>query len=371
MKNTLLIIRWIVGLLFIFSGLVKINDPLGLSFKMQEFFEVWGIPFFNNFSLGLSIMMNVLEVGCGIGLLLGFRMSLISRILLVLIVFFTFLTGYALLSGKIKTCGCLGDCLPLTPAMSFAKDLVLLVLIVVLFVYNKDIKPYFNRFVTNAILMLSLVASIFAQDIVLNYLPFVDCLPFKAGNNIVEQMQKPKNYVPDSTVITYQYKKNGKTIEFDQSHFPADFDSTYEYINRFDKLIRKGTGEAKITDFALQTASGNDTTQALFATPKYVLMIGNTFPSNFDKWLLSLTQIKNYCSANHLPFFYVTSQGEDEIKRLEKENVTVLRCDVTTVKTAARTNSTIFLMNNATIFKKISSQDLNKVLNGLEMLKRL
>ena len=45
MKGLLTIIRYVVGVLFIFSGLVKANDPMGLSYKMQEFFEVWGIHF--------------------------------------------------------------------------------------------------------------------------------------------------------------------------------------------------------------------------------------------------------------------------------------------------------------------------------------
>ena len=124
MKKALLVIRWLVGLLFIFSGLIKVNDPLGLSYKMQEFFEVWGIDFMNKYTLGMALIMNMLEVGCGVALLIGFRQKFTTRLLLLLIIFFTFLTGYALFSGKIKTCGCLGDCLPLSAAQSFIKDLM-------------------------------------------------------------------------------------------------------------------------------------------------------------------------------------------------------------------------------------------------------
>src|SRR6195952_3625030 len=140
MKTGLTIARIIVGILFIFSGLVKANDPLGLSYKMQEFFEVWGWNFFNDFTLSFSILMIAFEIIAGVAVLLGWRMKLFSWLLLLLIIFFTFLTGYALFSGKIKTCGCFGDCLPLTPAQSFGKDIFLLILILVLFVNNKKIK---------------------------------------------------------------------------------------------------------------------------------------------------------------------------------------------------------------------------------------
>src|SRR3954452_23905714 len=134
MKIALSITRIIVGVLFIFSGLIKANDPMGLSYKMQEFFEVWGLNFLDNYTLAFAIIMNTFEIVAGVAVLLGWRMRLFSWLLLLLIIFFTFLTGYALFSGKIKTCGCFGDCIPLTPTQSFIKFLVLTVMIIFIFV---------------------------------------------------------------------------------------------------------------------------------------------------------------------------------------------------------------------------------------------
>lgn len=114
MKAVWMIIRWVVGLLFIFSGLVKANDPLGLSYKMQEFFEVWNLHQFNEYTLALSIAMIGFEIIAGVAVIVGWQMRLFSWLLLLLIVFFTFLTGYAVISGKIKECGCFGNCIPLT-----------------------------------------------------------------------------------------------------------------------------------------------------------------------------------------------------------------------------------------------------------------
>ncbi|MDQ3277171.1 MAG: DoxX family protein, partial [Bacteroidota bacterium] len=134
-------VQIIVGLLFIVSGLVKANDPIGLSYKMQEFFELWSAGFssgsfaatalstMHGASLGLSIFMITLEIVAGVALLLGWQKKAILGLLLLLIVFFTFLTGYAYLSGKFTNCGCFGDCLPITPLTSFLKDIALLLLI--------------------------------------------------------------------------------------------------------------------------------------------------------------------------------------------------------------------------------------------------
>src|SRR5215813_9061893 len=127
MKYVINIARIIVGVLFIFSGLIKANDPLGLSYKMQEFFEVWNIHWLDNYTLAFSIIMIVFEIVAGVAILLGWKMKLFSWLLLLLIIFFTFLTGYAFLSGKVKECGCFGNCIPLTADQSFMKDLALFV----------------------------------------------------------------------------------------------------------------------------------------------------------------------------------------------------------------------------------------------------
>ncbi len=145
MKSIVSVIRIIVGVLFIFSGLVKAIDPLGLAYKMQEFFEIWAqsgfLPGFmhllNDFALPFSIIMITFEIVAGVAVLVGWRMNLFSWLLLLLIIFFTFLTGYAYLSGKFRSCGCFGDCIPITPQVSFIKDIFLTVFIVIIFAYRK------------------------------------------------------------------------------------------------------------------------------------------------------------------------------------------------------------------------------------------
>src|ERR1700733_15384286 len=93
MKRLLNSSRFAVGVLFIFSGLVKANDPLGLSYKMQEFFEVWNFHWLDNFTLSFSILMIVFEIVAGVAILLGWRMKLFSWLLLLLIIFLPFLPG--------------------------------------------------------------------------------------------------------------------------------------------------------------------------------------------------------------------------------------------------------------------------------------
>jgi len=369
MKTLLTIVRWVVGLLFIFSGLVKANDPLGLSYKMQEFFEVWGWQSLNGYTLSLAFIMNVFEVLAGVAVIIGWRMKLFSWLLLLLIIFFSFLTGYAMFSGKFKSCGCFGDCLPLTPAQSFTKDIVLLLLIIVLFVNAHKIYSLLKPWLSAMLLLACVVVVIVGQLYVLQHLPFVDCLPYKKGNNILEQMKKPAGAVSDSTVIIFQYKKDGKQVEFDNNNFPKDFDSTYQYIGRTEKKVREGTGEAKITDFSLVSLSGTDTTQAIFnQRNRYILVFVKDFTDASEWKNEKFTTVLDELRIRNVDFLFVTADA-DGAKKWFNNWSRILKCDVTVIKTAARVTPTFFVMQGANVLGKYSYADADEVYDQMDTTK--
>ena len=360
MKKTILnTVRLLVGILFIFSGLIKANDPLGLSYKMQEFFEVWNMPALDSYSLALSIMMIAFEILAGVAVILGWRMRLFAWLLLLLIIFFSFLTAYAVLSGKIRECGCFGNCIPLQAMGSFIKDLILLLLISLIFIYRNEIQSGISKNNSLLILSLTMVFSFSIQWYALRYLPLVDCLPFKKGANIPEKMIPHAGAIPDSTVINFVYEKNHKTMEFTADQLPADLDSSYTFIKRYDKLIRKGNAEPEIKDFSLTTESGIDRTLKILNQPGYQLMlISRNFPQKNPRWNKSFTLLYTLAKSKNIPVFLVTS-NRTEANNYLNENaldnvIPVLGCDATAVKTAARADPTLYLLKKGTILNKWS-----------------
>ncbi|MEI9807755.1 MAG: MauE/DoxX family redox-associated membrane protein [Bacteroidota bacterium] len=187
MKLSVNISRILVGLLFIFSGLIKANDPHGLSYKMQEFFELWGMDKYNSWTLLLSVLMNAFEIIAGFALLLGWRIRLFIWLLLLLILFFTFLTGYTYITGKPTNCGCFGDCIPITAKTSFLKDVALTVLIAFLFWQQKNIRPLLPGKANTIAMLLVTIFSFGIQWYTLNYLPVFDCLPYKKGRTLLNK----------------------------------------------------------------------------------------------------------------------------------------------------------------------------------------
>ncbi len=363
-KSLLLIARILVGILFIFSGLIKANDPLGLSFKMQEFFEVWGMHGLNNYTLFLSVVMITLEIIAGVAVLLGWKMNFFSWLLLILILFFTFLTGYALFSGKIRECGCFGDCIPLQAYHSFIKDLILLGLITFIFSNRKMIQAAIPVRYTLMILFFSLIFTFSFQWYVLQHLPVVDCLPFKVGNNINEKMKIPPGALPDSTVITFVYDKKGKEVEFTADKFPDDFnDQDYKFLKRYDKVVRKGTALPQIRDFSLTTENGTDTTQAILSDPQYQFLVFTNGTRNVGEgWKDNFHALHLELQKENIPVHFVTSNAANTRAWLQETlgnaPVSVLTCDATAIKTAARVNPTFYLVNRGIVMNKWSYADL-------------
>lgn len=370
MKKTFLdTSRLLVGILFIFSGLIKANDPLGLSYKMQEFFEVWNMPAMDAYTLGFSIIMIVFEIVAGVAVILGWRMRLFAWLLLLLIIFFSFLTGYAVISGKIRECGCFGNCIPLQAMGSFIKDLILLFLISILFIYRKEIKPATSKINSLFILALTIIFSFSIQWYALRYLPLVDCLPFKIGANIQEKMKPPVNAVQDSTVIRFVYEKNSKIMEYTADQLPADLDSSYTFIKRYDKLIRKGNAEPEIKDFILIGESGNDSTRQILDKPGYQLMlISRNFPQSNPHWDKSFLLLYILAKSKNISIFLVSSNRPEAEAWLNanalgktsshSEGIPIFGCDATAVKTAARADPTLYLLKKGTILNKWSFASL-------------
>lgn len=369
MKIVVNIIRTIVGVLFIFSGLVKANDPHGLSYKMQEFFERWAadgfLPSFLNwlhqFSLEFSIIMIALEIVVGVGLLLGAYKKFFVWITFLLMIFFTWLTGYAALSGKIATCGCFGDCFPLSSMQSFMKDIILIVLSIILLFGIKHIKPLFSRGLSNILLALAVLFSFGFQWYVLRKMPVVDCLPFKVGNNIMELRKMPANAIPDKKEYRFIYEKEGRQKEFSIKDLP---DSSWTFVSRRDVILEKGSNnEPLIKDYILTTPSGIDSTQAILSNDAdyylfYVTNIGKTENS----WENDFKNIYEYARRSGRVVYIITADPENASTFFNQHlnlNIPILSLDATAFKTAARTNPELYLMHGPIVKNKWGRTSLN------------
>lgn len=216
------------------------------------------------------------------------------------------------------------------------------------------------------------VASIWLQLFVLKHLPVVDCLPFKIGNNISEKMKMPANAIPDSVVMTFVYEKGGSQVEFTADNFPDDFnDSIYKFINRYDKLVRKGkNNEPPIKGFSLSGITNIDSTTFILNLPYTIILFEEKPKDNIESWKEKFYQIDDLADKNNIPLFIVANSLDEYGQKRNSEKrwaeKQILKCDFTAIRTAARANPTLYLLKNGTIEGKWSYADLDKAFKVIQ-----
>jgi uncharacterized membrane protein YphA (DoxX/SURF4 family) len=371
MKNALIwFCRIAVGLLFIFSGLIKINDPLGFSYKLEEYFEVFHITFLNGSALSLAILLCSLEIILGFALLIGVRAKQVAWGLLLLIIFFAFLTFYSAYFKVVQTCGCFGDAIPLTPWQSFSKDLVLLVLILVLFVQKQAIKPLFKPKTGDQLLIGSVVVSITLGLYTYNFLPVIDFLPYKVGANLPDEMKTPPGAQPDQFELTYilKNKKTGATkVMTDKEYLATNIwkDNNWQIEGTPESRLLKKGFTPKIVDLSIQDAQGNDYTKELLANPFYNMIIVANDLSKTNEGAISRI---NALAANLIQNFnmrvvLVTSNAPASAQAFSKQHHLVMElyfADGVPLKTMVRANPGILLLKNGTVINKWHYHNLPK-----------
>jgi uncharacterized membrane protein YphA (DoxX/SURF4 family) len=261
----------LVGVLFIFSGFVKADDPMGFGYKLQEYFSVFGTESLDPFAFYMSMLFSTFEIWLGFTLLLGVWRNFTAWTLLLLIVFFSFLTFYSAYFNKVTDCGCFGDAIHLTPWQSFSKDLILLLLILVIVANRRLIVPIFKRQTGKSIAWIAFFLALGLNVYAFIFLPPVNFRPYKTGNNIAQMMKLPPNARKDSIVMTFIYQKNGQEKAFTMDQL-ANIDSTWTFKERKDNVIREGD-KPLIHDFSIFTLDGEEVTQKFLEDSGYKLMI--------------------------------------------------------------------------------------------------
>lgn len=347
MKNKInYIARILVGCLFIFSGAIKINDPVGTSIKLHEYFDVFSndiASFFQVFvpmALVIAVILSVMEVALGFALLVNWKMKITSWVTLILMTFFTFLTFYSAYFNKVTDCGCFGDAIKLTPWESFTKDIILMVLIVPIFILRRESEGRMKKANSNLIVGISTLLSLVFAITAIMYLPFKDFRAYKIGVNIQTAMQpsEPLEYL-------YVLEKDGKQEEFKE--YPTDPD--YKFI-KMD--VMNPEAQPKITDFAIWNDDG-DFTEKLFEGKKLLIILYNV--EKAKRKFKNINTLVAACEQKGIEPWVLTASSAEQFEEFRHEvqlAAPYYFADATVLKTMIRSNPGLMLLKDGTILGK-------------------
>ena len=359
MKAIVALSRIFVGVLFIISGLIKLNDPLGFSYKLQEYFsvDVLNIPFLEPYALAISVLVVVFEVVLGVFLLIGYKPKFTVWSLLLMIVFFTFLTFYSAYFDKVKDCGCFGDALKLTPWESFTKDVVLLVLIFVLFFGVKYIKPIFGKLAVTIVALLGFIFSLWFGYHVLMHLPTVDFRAYAIGKNLKTGMEVPEDAPKPVLEYTWKFNVNGeeKVIVTDGSYPSVDGD----FVEVETEVIQEGY-TPPVVDFSIETEDEDLSSQ--FLSEEGLIMVVSYSLEKIEKdGALKLKSLQAAAKRKGYKIIGLTASGKDAKKRInDAYNIDFewYLCDEKALKTVVRSNPGILELDKGTVKQKVHWNDI-------------
>lgn len=274
MKYLINILRIIVGVVFIISGIVKTIDPIGFSYKLEEYFSesVLNLPFLIPYALVFSTVFVVFEVILGIFLLLGIFKKFTLINLLFLIVIFTFLTFYSAYYDKVKDCGCFGDFLKLKPWESFTKDVVLLIMILIIGFGCKYIQPIFNTKLRNSIALIGIFITCWIAYQGIFHLPLVDFRAYAEGKNLIEGRKSVEELgLKPPKIATFYTLNHLKTKEQKEMNDSVYIESgiwedslwVIDETKTYSKVVKEGYEPPIPPDFSIECNGENVTDKVL------------------------------------------------------------------------------------------------------------
>ena len=358
--------RILLGLVFIFSGVVKAIDPLGTVYKIEDYLKAFG-GFFTELLPMAEVAawaLIILELLLGVCMVLNIRTQWTAWVSLLFYLVMTPLTLYIALTNPVSDCGCFGDAVVLTNWQTFWKNVVLIILAIVLVACRKHTRQLWSNWMELVLTVLTIVAAVVFMTWTRLHLPLKDFRPYKVGNHLPTLMEYPDDAEPDVYEYSFVYEKDGVEQTFTLENYPKG-DSTWTFVRSNSKLIKKGY-EPPIHDFEIINAEGEDLTWDILESEEPVTLVVMYDLKKADK--KQMAKVVNLLGdeamrqeGDEAGVYILTGSGTDDIINFCLEypalSDCICTCDPVTLKTIVRANPGAIVVQNGTVIDKYNLRD--------------
>ena len=358
--------RIIVGIVFIYSGFVKGIDPLGSDYKFTDYFNAFGMGWMNATTLFFSFALSLAEFLIGIALLFNLWVSRMAWGSLLFMAFFTPLTLVLALTNPVSDCGCFGDAMILTNWQTFWKNIILLLLAIMIFVYRKEYKsslPLMGQF---SFLTLAGAGMLCLSIYCYRHLPVLDFRPYAVGKNITEGMRLPEGAKPDQYEVTLKYKnkQTGEIRSFTEENYPWQDTLNWEYESSSERLVKKGY-ITPIHDLVIEHPTLGNITEEILEDDNYtILAVAYNLNQSDTQYQPAINRLAEYARKKGIRFYGLTSSTERDIEAYKKRNhvpYEFCTADEIQLKTMIRSNPGVIILREGTILDKWAGKDVPDV----------
>lgn len=353
--------RFVLAVVFIFSGFVKAIDPLGTQYKIQDYLDAFGwtgiFPEFVPFIA--SALLGMLEFCLGVYLFFGIRRIIAPRAVVAVMAIMTPLTFWLAWNNPVSDCGCFGDAVVLTNWETFGKNLVLLAMSLVVLKWRRRIFPLVTTRFDWLIALYGFLYILCMTVYCYRHLPVFDFRPYYVGADIRQGMSIPAGEEPTEFETRFVLQKDGVEKEFTLENYP---DSTWTFVDS-KTVVKKQGYEPPIHDFSMiRYDDGEDITEQVLADEGYTFLLvahqlGQANQSRMDL----INELYDYCLEYGYAFYCLTSSSDEDILKWQEDTgaeYPFCLMDNITLKTMVRFNPGLMLLKKGTVLGKWSIIDI-------------
>lgn len=345
-------VRIIVGITLIFSGLVKLIDPIGTAYKIDDYLAVMRLTSLHSLSLVMSVALSLVEFVLGVNTLLGSYLRTTPKLLLAFMLIMTPLTLYLAIADPIPDCGCFGDVVVLTNWQTFFKNLLLLALVLFLCKYYRRAKSVFHREIHALIVIWCMIYAAFIVWFALTFMPILDFRPYKLGTDL-----SAAYYGEDMPVTEFEfvYEKDGVRQSFTLDSLP-DMAQGWAFVERIPLQKNISQDTPSLLDHFVIYDGNEDVTENILEHDGYVFIIFSPdLAAANDNDINKIHELYDYCRLYDYPFYAVTASSPAQIDRWLDDTggeYSFFFMDKTSIVTIARNNPFVLILKDGVIYHK-------------------
>ena len=351
-------LRFVLALVFAFSGCVKAIDPMGTVHKLAEYSEVLGTMVHPALLLVGAWVLIGIEYVMGLALFFGMYRRFYLGLMIAFLTIATPFTYWLAVANPVSDCGCFGDAIVLTHWQTFGKNVVLLLMAVVVLVERRRVWRLISERTQWLVFVYAAASIVLFMQYSLRHLPVWDFRPYAIGTNIVDAMVVPDDAPRDEYETLFVLEREGEQRTFTFDDYP---DSSWTFVRRENRLVSKGY-VPPITDFYLTTLEGEDVTWEVLEQPGYTfLLVARDIERANESMLDIINDLYDYAKVGGHPFYMVTSSSArfiDEWIEHTGAAYPYLNADETLLKTMLRANLGLVVLKDATIVGKWSAVNI-------------
>ena len=355
--------RLLVGVVFVFSGFVKAIDPLGSSYKIEEYLRTFGgfLESMADYAFPIAIALSTIELLIGLNLIFKIHLNLTTLLALIFMGVMTPLTLYIAIKNPVTDCGCFGEALVISNWASFFKNVVLIGIVILMEIYHARFRPFLSQKVQHIGVVTFIAIGVLLSVYSYRHLPMIDFLPYKVGVNIQKAMEIPDDAPSDVYKTTFIYEKDGAQKEFTLENYPKG-DSSWVFVDQKTELISTGY-KAPIHDFSIMNAQFDDITQPVLNFPgETYLFIMYDLNETSEDGARKAEMIYQKYRKTGVKFYALTGSSDADVQKfVDKTDVTFpfWKTDPTVLKTMIRANPGLILLKKGTIMGKWNWRNFN------------